>query len=197
MTLYLACLILGGIFIAVTLLFGSDGDAGFDVDSDVDLGGDAGAEVSSHFDVDAHGEGVTAAIKFLSFRNLVFFTAFFGLTGTVLTWLSSPFIITLLAAAGMGFFAAALMHKTMSHLVRSEVGEAMNIENVIGLPAKVILNLSKHQKGKISLNANGQFFQLRALTAEEANRDEFKAGESVVIIKVQDGLAYVAEEEFV
>ncbi len=199
MTLYLSCLIFGGIFIAVTLLFGSDGDADFDVDSDVDFDVDTDADFSgdASTDVDIDGEGVTAAIKFLSFRNIVFFLAFFGLTGTVLTWLNSPFLITLPLAIVMGFFAAVLMHKTMNHLLQNEVGEAMNIDELIGLPAKVTINLSKYQKGKISLHANGRFHQLLAKTADEASREEFRQGDSVIVIDVKDGLAYVAEEEFV
>lgn len=199
MTLYLSCLIFGGIFIAVTLLFGSDGDVDLDMDADIDFDVDADADISADAgaEVDVDGEGVTAAIKFFSFRNIVFFLAFFGLTGTVLTLLNTTFLITLPLAIVMGSFAAILMHKTMNHLVQNEVGEAMNVDSLVGLPAEVTVNLTKEQRGKISLNANGQLLQLLALTADVAEREEFKQGDSVIIINIDKGLAYVAEEEFV
>ena len=92
-----------------------------------------------------------------------------------------------------------MTENNLEHLfsVQNEVGEAMNVDSLVGLPAKVTVNLTKDQRGKISLNANGQLLQLLALTADVAEREEFKQGESVIIVNVDRGLAYVAEEEFV
>jgi len=194
MTLYLACLILGGIFIIVSLFFDMDGDADVDIDTDVDF--DMDADIGGDADMPA-GEGAAAAIKFLSFRNFVMFTAFFGLTGTVLTWLGGPFIINLLAAIVMGVFTATLMHRVMAHLMKNEVGQTTNLEDLIGSSAKVTIDVSREHRGKISVNANGRTLQLLAQVAEEASRDEFKSGESVIILKIQDGAAFVVEGDFV
>ncbi len=185
--IYLMCLIFGGIFIAVTLLFGGDGDLDLDVDADMDV----------DLDVDAGGEGMTAAIKFLSFRNIVFFLAFFGLTGAVLTWLNGPFTLTLAAAVGMGLGAAALMHRAMSHLLKNEVGQALSLDSLAGLPAKVTVNITRDHRGKISLDAGGQELQLLALSADEAAQDAFSAGDIVYILRVEKGTAYVVEEAFI
>lgn len=194
---YLTCLIFGGIFIAVTLLFGGDGDVDLDVDADMDVDFDVDADVAGDVDIDASGEGMTAAIKFLSFRNIVFFLAFFGLTGTVLTWLNGPFLLVLAVAIGMGFGAATLMHRVMSHLLKNEVGQALNVDNLVGLPAKVTVTITKDRRGKVLLDAGGQKLQLLALTADEASRDAFSAGEIVYILSVEDGTAYVVEEAFI
>ncbi len=200
--LYLACLIFGSIFITVTLLFGGDtdidadvGDIDFDVDADVDIAADVDMGTDAH--IDAHGEGLTAAIKFLSFRNIVFFLAFFGLTGTVLTLMNSPSLLTFPAAVAMGLGAATLMHRVLSHLMKNEVGHALNIDHVTGLPARVTINVGKNRRGKVVLEAGGQRRQLLAMTAEEAAKDEIPAGETVYILRVQDGVAYVVEERFI
>jgi membrane protein implicated in regulation of membrane protease activity len=182
MTLYLTCLIVGGIFIVVS--------PNVDLDTDVDFDAGSGADV-------VNGEGAAAAIKFLSFRNFVMFTAFFGLTGTVLTWLGGPFLINLAAAIALGLFAATLMHKAMSHLMKNEVGKTTNLEDLIGSPAKVTIDVSRKHRGKISVFANGRTLQLLAQVAEEAAQNEFKQGDTVIIINIQNGMAFVVEEEFV
>jgi membrane protein implicated in regulation of membrane protease activity len=190
MTLYLTCLIVGGIFIVVSLFFDTDTDSDVDLDTDVDFDAGSGADV-------VNGEGAAAAIKFLSFRNFVMFTAFFGLTGTVLTWLGGPFLINLAAAIALGLFAATLMHKAMSHLMKNEVGKTTNLEELIGSSAKVTIDVSRKHRGKISVFANGRTLQLLAQVAEEAAQNEFKQGDTVIIINIQNGMAFVVEEEFV
>lgn len=201
MTLYLACLIFGGIFIVVSLFFGSDADAG--VESGGDLHFDAGADVHDvHLDASTdtgvhHGEGLTETIKFLSLRNIVFFIAFFGLTGTVLTWLGAWAIFTFPVSLAMGLFSATLMHKTLRYLVKTEVSGGVNLEDLTGLSAKVVIGLSRTQRGKISLKTGGQYMQILALAADVAGPPEFKPGEEVVILEVQNGVAYVVEKEFI
>lgn len=209
LTLYLACLIFGGVFIIVSLFFGSDADADVDTGGDLhfDSGGDAhfdagGGGHDVHIDSSAgadvhHGEGLAETIKFLSLRNIVFFIAFFGLTGTVLTWLGAWPIFSFPVAVGMGFFSAALMHKALRYLVKTEVSGGVNLEDLSGLSAKVLIDLSKNQRGKISLKTGGQFMQLLALVADVSGRQAFKAGEEVIILEVKNGLAYVVEKEFI
>ena len=65
--------------------FHMHGDAGADLHLETDGGMDAhGHDVAhlhaDHDGVEADGEGLVAAARFLSLRNLVFFTAFFGLS---------------------------------------------------------------------------------------------------------------------
>ena len=191
-TLYLACLIFGGIFIVISLAFGSDADAEADVDVDVDSDvGDAEAA-----DVNVTGDTVEA-VKFLSFRNVIFFLSFFGLTGTLLTWLGTNSLLTFVSALLFGAAAGMLMHQVMRRLATSEVGETLNLERLVGAPAKVAITVNKNQRGKIVLITRGQRIQVLALTAEEAARDEFSVGETVFILHLEDGVAYVVEEEFI
>ena len=194
MTLYVVCLVFGGIFIVVTLLFGSDADGDLDFDGDVDM--DADLDVDGDIDV-VEGEGVTEAIKFFSFRTFVFFSAFFGLTGVVFTWLNIFPLLTFAMAMLIGIFAATLMYKTLAHLMQNEVEGTINLDSLVGMSARVILDLSKQQRGKIAVEVQGNLLQLLAKIAEEAERDSFRQGDTVIVLRVQDGTAFVVENEFV
>ena len=93
---YIGFLTFGGIFIIISLISGdSDADADFDGDVDADFDGDIDADfdgdidgdvdVDSDFDADSDidGDGETTIVegaKFLSFRNFIYFSAFFGYT---------------------------------------------------------------------------------------------------------------------
>ncbi|NIS07522.1 MAG: hypothetical protein GWO07_01890 [Candidatus Dadabacteria bacterium] len=87
---YIACFILGFIFLLVSILTGMDTDADIEIDTDVDIGADIDSDIGSN----AHGEGAVEAVKFLSLRNIIFFVAFFGFTGTVLTYLKTEQYLT-------------------------------------------------------------------------------------------------------
>jgi len=56
----------------------------------------------------ARGAGLGKALlaslrRIVNLRNFAFFTAFFGLTGTILTVVEIPRVLTLIAAHAMGF----------------------------------------------------------------------------------------------
>jgi hypothetical protein len=189
LTIYLVCLMFGGVLLAVSILAGAYGEVDHAMDADADHG----------FDLHAtdHGEGLAAAIKFLSFRNIVFFLAFFGLTGTVLTWIKIPALMTPFVAVGMGWFAAAFGQKVMTYLKKTESGAEINLQDLEGLKARVVVNVSKSQRGKISVIANDRWLQLLAVVADEESKDEFKFGENVTIIKVENGVVHVASEDFI
>ncbi|MHC1724540.1 MAG: hypothetical protein AB9866_00705 [Syntrophobacteraceae bacterium] len=95
--IYIGCMVLGGTLVMVLL---SSRRAGAPIDLDV-----TGSDPVSQ-------RGITKTIKkILNLRNFAFFTAFFGLTGTVLTLLDIPRVITLIAAHGMGFFGSRVVSR--------------------------------------------------------------------------------------
>ena len=185
-TVYLLCLIFGGIFIGISIFAGTEAD----VDADVALDGDVDIDVEG-------GEGIAAAARFLSLRNLIFFTAFFGLTGTLFSVLGVPAPVTLMVAVVMGVVAGGLMHKLMSYLRASEVGEESSAADLEGMTAKVFIDLSKKNRGKISVRKGDRWLSMVAVVHEEAERDRFKAGDTVTIVSVKDGTAYVAGDSFI
>ncbi|MCB0315104.1 MAG: hypothetical protein KDH84_17900, partial [Calditrichaeota bacterium] len=97
----------------------------------------------------------------------------------------------------IGIFAATLMYKTLAHLMQNEVEGTINLDSLVGMSARVILDLSKQQRGKIAVEVQGNLLQLLAKIAEEAERDSFRQGDTVIVLRVQDGTAFVVENEFV
>ena len=190
-SVYLICLILGGIFIGVSTFAGAETDVDVGIDADVDIDGDA------VFDAEG-GEGVVAAARFLSIRNFIFVTAFFGLTGTLFTIIGIPSTLTLAAAIAMGLVAGLTMHKLMAYLRSSEVGEESgSLSDLEGSPAKVFLDVSKNQRGKISVRKGDRWVTLIATVHEEAAHERYVAGETVTIVSMNDGTAQVAGEHFI
>ena len=138
-----------------------------------------------------------AAAQWLSFRNLIFFIAFFGLTGTVLSLVSSSAVIAGMGAAGMGLMASTLSHRVFQYLRQTESGEGLQDSDLQGLRGQVAVTTSRASKGKISIVANDRTLQMLAITAEEASREEYHPGETVTIVKVEGGLAHIAGEDFI
>jgi hypothetical protein len=193
LTLYWAFLLFGGTLLLFSIFSGADGDTDleFDVDSDLtlDIEGDIGAGVG--------GEGLAAAAQYLSFRNLVFFAAFFGLTGTVLHYLHVPGAVTLFLAIVMGLGAAGVSHKLMAYLRDSQSGEVGSLSDLEGLQAKVFIDVSRDRKGKISVTGRDQRMEIVAIVAEESRDDSFKSGDTVTIVRVAEGVAQIAREDYI
>ena len=192
---YLGCLVFGWSLLLVSLFMGHDVDGGsgfhlhFDADGDLEPGDAGGGAI--------HGEGVVAALKYLSLRNVVFFTAFFGLTGSVLSLLDAHRTVAFALAVAMGVFASTLLSKMVTFLRRTEVGELSYLNRLEGSKARVLVDVSRERRGKVLVEAGGNTVQLLALVAEESIRDAYSCGDCVTIIHIKDGIAHVAEDTFI
>jgi membrane protein implicated in regulation of membrane protease activity len=138
-----------------------------------------------------------AAAQWLSFRNIVFFIAFFGLTGTTLTFVSGSAVVAGAGAVTMGFLASLLSHRVFQYLRQSESGEGLADSDLQGLRGQVAVTTARTSKGKISIVANDRTLQMLAVVAEEASTDEFHPGEMVTIVRIEGGLAHIAGEDFI
>ena len=187
LTVYLVCLLLGGLLIALSIFGGGDADADVDVaDADVDIEADVDAE--------SGGEGIAAAARFLSMRNLVFFVAFFGLTGTLLTLLQANHLATLLTSVGLGALAAFAVHRLMGYLRTSQSGALPSSSALGGAEARVVVGLAGTRPGKVEVVAGDRTNQFVARMHEGAGVDHVEVGDVVVVVRIQDGIALVAEK---
>lgn len=242
LTLYLACLISGGILLMISMFSGGDADgdmdhgldahsdfdhsldahAGFDhsleahadISQGLDANGDivsSGAEGGLDHGVDSHvpvhvgnndvtqsgdGGALAAAFQFFSFRNIVYLTTFFGLTGSLLTWLGTAAGVTLIGAAGMGAFAMIVGHKFMSYLKASESGQGFHERDFVGHVGTIALATSKEQKGKVRLSTGGQVIELLAQVHPDSERQAFRYGEHVLILDIEKNIALIDEADF-
>lgn len=204
LTLYLACLIFGGILLAVSLFSDSgehEVEHGFDADhslGDGDL--DTSDEISSHsLDHDSdisHNSGhITDAVKFFSLRNIVFFLTFFGLTGSALNFLHFNSIFTVIISLVMGGFSSGLGYQFMKYLKNSETGTDSSIKQLEGRIGKVVLPVGKTKTGKLLLESRGQYFEIQALLAENSQHESLNNGEQVLVLEIINNIAYIEKND--
>lgn len=211
--LYISTLIIGGGMLAFSAFSGGDFSSDADVDTNVDI--DSNLDIDTDFDADtdaphdafehiphsiesvnhsiapANQSGVDA-IKLLSLRSFTYFSAFFGLTGTVMTWIGSAFITTLLSAIFSGSVAVFFGYKLMAYLKSSESGQALSTRSFIGRKAKVIIPITPNKMGKILVEISGQNVEL---TAKVASPDDnsFAPRDTVLIVSFSGNVAIVSK----
>jgi hypothetical protein len=126
----------------------------------------------------------------------VFFTAFFGLTGALLTLVRLGAGATLLASLGAGTAAAAAVHRVMGYLKGSESGATPGAGVVAGAEARVVIGLDRSRPGKVEVAAGDRTERIVARLHERSRVDHFAPGDRVVVVRLQDGVALVAEKTF-
>lgn len=192
-TLYLFSLVLGGGFLAFSvlgdLLGGHIGDADFDADfdahvdvGDLDVGGvdtDVGgldADVAGvDMDTDAGGfdhgvdtdaaDATHAAAKIFSLRSAIYTLFGFGAVGSLLTWIRGGDAQGLTAAFAVlgGLLSGATINLAFSYVRRSESGTQLSESSLEGLSGTVTLPLADHAAGRIVVEKGGRRVALRAL----------------------------------
>lgn len=206
-TVYGICLLVGGVLVFVTVFMGGDADA--DVDADVDLDADIDVDVDADADFDADGDvdgsadikgdvgGLSTGIwlPFFSLRFWIFGTAFFGLTGVLLTLLApylqlqSDLLISLLSA-GLGLSIGAASAYAFKWLKHSESNSLVQQKHYIGRTATVTLPVDADSKGKIVLEFGNQHIDF---IAETDDPNGFQKGDRVTVIEVHEGIARVIQ----
>ncbi|MES2639150.1 MAG: hypothetical protein V4850_06690 [Myxococcota bacterium] len=210
--LYAGSLVLGGILIAASMLGGgqdSDGDAdGTDAGHDVDHGHelnhghdhdhdhghhDLGKDlVHGHDHGQSHTEvlqGFSAiAMTILSLRFWTFALAAFGMTGLLLSLLSTPWLITLVLALVTGAVVGVGVTTLLRAVSRDTVSSALDARTLRGRDAEVVLTMGPGKLGKVRLIHNGQTLELPATTKEAR---VLERGERVLVVDVSGGTADV------
>ena len=182
-SLYVFAALIGWPFVFFFLFFGGDVDADFDFDPDVDVDPS----------VDTSGGGPFAAIaSFLSFRAIVFFLAFFGLTGLVLSWLDANTVLTALLAVGMGAFAVWLNRTLINYLKANSSDSQILDREIEGSVASVVMPIGAEQKGKVAVEVGGQRLYFVASPYRPGSGEDYQEGDEVVVVEIERGAALVA-----
>ncbi len=202
--IYVAAAIFGGVFLVPMLLSGLDigggdldvegAEAELEFDGDVELGDadfDAGGD---GFDGGAEvGDGPLGAVfaSLVSFRTLVFFAAFFGTAGLVLTALDYGSITTALSSILVGGFAGAA-NSVLFGLVKNSESTSQLTDRVLqGRAAVVVLPMGEGRPGRIRVDLGGQPQFLVARPVEDGTSQQFDVGASVVVVEIENGTAMV------
>ena len=207
LALYLGTAACGVVLVVVSMLLGGgDADADLDVDADVDLDMDVDvdmdvdADVDFDADVDAdadvdHGHGgggLSSWLPLASARFWTFLVMTFGLTGTGLTLLGVPWVVTLVISlvvgAGLGWLAAMLFRTLLKDRVSADTG----LSSVIGREGKVVLPVRDGARGKIAVDTLDGRIEMIAVTGDGRDLDR---GERILVADVRDGVADVTSLE--
>ena len=179
--LYGACVAFGGVMLLASMLIGHDvaGDVG---DGPAPGGGDAHAAASDH-DHGAGGAGSLIA-SVLSLRFWVFAVTFFGLTGLVLLKLGGGGARALapLIAAPVGLGAGLAASRVFAALGGKAVGAVAPPSTYIGREARLLLPVSRAQRGKLRLRVGATEVDLLAETDDD---EALPGGTSVLIVSVR------------
>jgi len=207
--IYILAAMLGGGLLVFSVLSGAHHDvgdvdaSGLDVDAsgldadvphvDVDVAG-ADVHVGVDADHDFHPSAAGAGGLVLGLfrpRNIIFFLAGFGLTGTLLTLTGTSPDATLFASLGMGGGAMLLTHSVFTWLRRSEVGiDTVSEREMEGRAARVVLPLVPGERGRVVCLIADREYYLTARVSKDVTR-QLTAGTEVVIVGVEDGVAEV------
>lgn len=194
-SVYLISLIVGGFFVALSVLGGGDTDTDMDVDGDFDLDLDLDGDFDAATDSDlgfGHA-GDIGVVDLLSIRTLFLFAAFFGLTGVLLNFFggAEPSTGILSTATGLliGVGGNYIIKKFAYQSVSSDVKE----HHLRGKSGKVILPFGNTDSGKILIEANGKRLQLIARSLDDDSIDSFEQGDEVVIVRLNGRIAEVVK----
>lgn len=151
-----------------------------------------GVDVHHGFAGAIHPHVGDVLLGFFRPRNLIFFLAAFGLTGSLLTWLGTSFAPTLLAAAGMGTGALLVTGALFRWLGRSDsamdvVGDA----ELEGTMARVVIPVGEGQRGRIACTIGGREVHLIARLAPGVGQ-ALETGREVVVVRMADGEAEIS-----
>lgn len=186
--LYLISAVLGGTIFVCQFLLGLIG-VGADHDLAGDHGGfDHGLDAGDHGGTGdhelAHDSASSWFLGVLSFRTVVAGLTFFGLGGLTAQAHGAHPAGSLGTALVSGVGALYAVAWTMRLLARLRADGTARVENAVGLPAVVYLNIPgrKFGRGKVTVTVQNRTMEYDALTA----KDELPTGAAVQIVAVVD-----------
>jgi membrane protein implicated in regulation of membrane protease activity len=192
--IYLVALALGGVLLLGSLVGGHHhADADTDAGAGLDGGHHAGdAHQHAHDQQDSHG-GPSAYLWFirplLSLRFWIFGLTFFGLTGSVLDGfrLAGPAVIAVIAIV-LGLITGYLAARLFQSLARQTVGAIDPHGAQVGREGRLLLPVSRSQRGKLRLVVGGVATDLIVETDDQAT---IPAGTTVLVVGMRGTVALV------
>jgi len=204
---YLIALIVGGVFVGLSVVAGLGKDVDVDHDGDLDHVDVVGHE--GHVEV-GHDEGSlaeaahagdpgrrTSWLPFTSFRFWTFGAFFFGLTGLLLSEVASVGEPAA-AFAGLGLGVAGGAAATaVFRALRRPVGRVAEASRWVGVTSELMLPLAPGRLSKVRVRAGEKDRELIATLADPRGASLPK-GTRVVVLEIDaDGRARVAPESAV
>ena len=192
--LYLVCLVVGGVFVALAAVAGLDGvDFDQDFDADVELLDKSDPAEKRSILQRANKRRRGLGLPFLSLRFWTFGGCFFGLTGVILSLLNPALSTTGIAwiSIAVGSSLGTAMVWVLRMLRRQQADSLIRSDDLLGLPGIVEIPFDRNSKGKVRLNIKGSTLDLIAVTEDN---QEFTPGEQAFIVGVEKNKVWVVSE---
>ena len=181
-SLYWISLIVGGVFVLLSVIGGGDSD--LDADMDADLDADPGADMNVESDVGA------GWVDLFSVRTVFLFAAFFGLCGVLLPFAGLSEIARLLTSLAVGLTVGIGGNYVIKRVGYDHISSEVTPSDLEGRTAKVIIPFDRSEVGKIVLVTKGQRMQFKACSFEGTD-ETYAEGEEVVVVRVEGAVAKV------
>jgi len=146
--------------------------------------GDADGGDGLGIDVDGDGPLLPVPVS-----AIAFFMATFGFIGVAGGWASVGAVTLLITAAVVAVLAGLASSRAFAWLRATSSSSDVTDAELEGKIAKVALPVSREHRGKIIVDVAGAREQM---TASPADGSSIDAGERVVIVRVEAGVALVA-----
>jgi len=214
---YLALIIIGGGYIALTFIVGELFDFGEDVGHAVEGVSDSAAEALGHLgdvlegifagaeaaDVDVGGievpeigeigleheiEGVGPSP--FSLRTVAMFAVGFGAGGLVGEGLGLPDPLTLVPAGGVGLVTSAAMWLFLRFLYAEQRSTSIQAPDYIGLIGRVTISIPEGKPGQVALIVRGQRMNVPARSEDGS---PIPAQAQVEVLSMEGGMVVVTE----
>jgi membrane protein implicated in regulation of membrane protease activity len=159
------------------------------------LEGDVDADVDA--DMDGHlggiGDALSGWLPFASMRFWIFFLAFFGLTGTLLSTLGSVSSAVLAGTISgvRGYLCGLGTTKAIKKLQAAEIDSSIRETDYLGTQGRVVVPISGGELGKIRLELKGSIVEVLARTDDAT---DLGIGSPVIVYSTdEDGNAVVSQ----
>jgi membrane-bound ClpP family serine protease len=194
-TLYLVSLLIGSFFIMLSLMGG--GDAEVDVDGGVEFDADPGTDLLPLAEGEPGGSSGSGPglVDLFSVRALFLFAAFFGLTGTLLSWAGSGEVFTPIASLLMGLVVGLGGNYVIKSIGYQHVSSDISLRDLRGMTGRVMIPFEGQGKGKIAIVARGNRLQIVARSFGEGPGEVFARGDEVVVVGVEGSTVQVVKPE--
>ncbi len=195
LTLYILCLVIGGVFVALAAIAGLDGvDFDSDFDPDIELNDRSNSIHNNGNNPYNRSKSFKLGFPFLSLRFWTFGGCFFGLTGVILSLLTptlSPLSMAIIAIV-MGVFCGTAMVWTLRSLRQQQADSLVRSQDLLGLMGVVELPFDCHSQGKIRIAVKGSTVGFVALTTDEKS---FNPGDQVFVVGRENNKVWVVSRE--
>lgn len=201
-TLYLACFLIGGIFVGLSVLGGIDGtdfDHDFSLSHDLELGHnlETDIEINPYSEEEEESSFFTKhkrkfpRLPLTSLKFWTFGACFFGLTGLLLSLIQPPTlspVAIMIISLVIGLFFGTAIVVILRNLQSNQANSMIHSEDLAGLEATVEIPFNSQTKGKVRVNVKGAIVDLIALTEDSK---AFTKGEQVLIVGRENSKVWV------